>query len=312
MANYDAGHYFLTMFTPVLTDGFVDVDGARRSHVQSIREKLMMMPTARQDPPSERSQFNSPFARVPGTHFARFFVVDQLRYNGRRPSNAIFDLVVRKSLTIPEKIDKLRSPYLVLCIDFDAADGDDACLRAYTDGMWDNMQDVLVDLFQHCRRFDQVTDRDSWFDYVKACQITTAMPFNDYWTEVQKPGTHGWQILGACGGVAALGLMVARSTADPSWWILVWSLLAMLAVALAMILWWGTRPFPKAPDSDLPSVLKAIYTQQMFVGFSIDNLGADDQALYDAFGEFVDRHRPSDVDADRQPAGVLRSEWPGQ
>ncbi len=147
MANYDAGHYFLTMLMPVRTQGFVENGQARRSHLQALRTKLAMMPTARQDPPSERSTFNSPFARIAGTHFAHFFIIDGPRYNGRRPSNAILDLITNKQLTIPQKVDKLSNPFLVLVIDFDARDGSESSLRAYTDSMWDFMQPELDMLF---------------------------------------------------------------------------------------------------------------------------------------------------------------------
>jgi len=64
-------------------------------------------------------------------------------------------------------------------------------------------------------------------------------------------------------------------------------------------------PLPTAPDSDLPSVLKALYLQQRFTDFAIAQQGADDEALYAAFKEFMDTHKPTDVNGPTQPPGVI-------
>jgi hypothetical protein len=64
-------------------------------------------------------------------------------------------------------------------------------------------------------------------------------------------------------------------------------------------------PLPTAPDSDLPSVLKALYLQQHFTDFASAQQGADDAALYAAFRGFVDTHKPGDTSGPTQPPGVI-------
>ena len=69
----------------------------------------------------------------------------------------------------------------------------------------------------------------------------------------------------------------------------------------------GNKPFPTAPDSDLRSVLKALYLQQKFTDFAIQNQGADDTALQTNFGAFLDEHKPGDLDNPTQQPGVISS-----
>ena len=69
----------------------------------------------------------------------------------------------------------------------------------------------------------------------------------------------------------------------------------------------GGKPFPAAKHSDLKSVLKALYLQQNFVNFVIQNQGVADDVLYANFAAFIDEHRPQDLDAPTQDPGVIRS-----
>ena len=69
----------------------------------------------------------------------------------------------------------------------------------------------------------------------------------------------------------------------------------------------GNEPFPTAPDSDLKSVLKALYLQQKFSDFAIENQGVNDAALYKNFGEFLNKHKPDDLDNATQQPGVIKS-----
>lgn len=58
-------------------------------------------------------------------------------------------------------------------------------------------------------------------------------------------------------------------------------------MVLALVLFWiyrsvlaqGMRPFPTAPHSDLPSVLKALYLQHQFIRFMVRQQGARQEAL---------------------------------
>jgi hypothetical protein len=85
------------------------------------------------------------------------------------------------------------------------------------------------------------------------------------------------------------------------------ALCASIAVDYWVVMRHGARPFPTAPNADLPSVLKALYLQQKVTSFVAENQGADARQLHDAFGRFVAEHRPSDVQEPTQPSGVVRA-----
>lgn len=313
MANYDAGHYFLNIIVPIDRNGFVEVGGQRRSVVNELREYLITLPTAQQDRFSIDSGLNSPFSRVPGTHFARLFVLDDVRYNGRRPSSPVLDLIFNVKMTVPQDVDHLPYAYLVVAIDFDAIDGSLTALRSYTNNLWRHMGEELQTIFGYCIGFGAVKSEQAFFDFVRAHQIETTMPFNDYWTcdpPVKNPVPC---LVGSTGIILAL----AAAAFWYGWWpgsfwtLLIVTLIAIVGVAIGIIVSFGTKPFPPAPESDIDSVRKAVYTQQMFVGFAIDNMGKSDQELYDAFQQFCETHKPTDVRQPTQPPGVTHSEWRG-
>ena len=85
-------------------------------------------------------------------------------------------------------------------------------------------------------------------------------------------------------------------------------LLALIvAGAYAYVMMKGGKPFPTAPDSDLRSVLKALYLQQKFVQFVSQNQGVSDADLYANFATFIGQHKPRDLDDPTQEPGVIRS-----
>lgn len=309
MANFDGGHYFLTALAPIKSDGFVEDEGRRRSHTQALRDMLSSLPSAQQSPASEQSGLNSPFARVPRTHFARFVVIDDVRYNGRNHSDAICDRLLGTKLTIPQKVDHLNAPFLLFAVDFDAANGDDSELKSYANLLWRGMEAELRAVFRHCLGFNAVDDEAAFFAYLKRCQIETTMPFNDYWIEPQpKQKLHAVQLV-----TSALIIAVALGLYFGSLW--PWgggalsglTLFVLLAVNLALAWRAGHKPFPTAPNSDLKSILKALYVQRRFVRFAIDAQGASDAELYQAFGRFCDEHGPDNLEAPSQGAGMIRS-----
>ena len=70
----------------------------------------------------------------------------------------------------------------------------------------------------------------------------------------------------------------------------------------------GAKPFPPAPDSKLPGVLKALHLQRTFTRFVIDNqLLAVDPApapqLYAAFRDFVTANQSDNATAGRRSHG---------
>mgnify|MGYP003626082413 CR=1 FL=1 len=312
MANYDAGHYFLTVMAPLQRASFVEINGVRRSVIDHVRHMLATLPTAQQDHFSETSGLNSPFTRVPKTHFAHFFIIDTLHYNGRRPSNPIVDLLEKVQLTVPEDVDALPHAYLVLAVDFDAADGSDAALRSYTDGLWAHMAAELTMLYRHCDGFGDVRDADAFFAFVKTGQVTTNLPFNDYWSyEPAMPDPAPWMAT-ASGLIAVSALVCGAIGLWPfgGWSLFFLIVLMLLAANIAIVAKFGLTPFPAAPDSDLESVLKALYVQQTFLRFGIDNLGNSGPELCQAFDAYCETHRPGDVAGPRQHPGVLRTAGP--
>jgi hypothetical protein len=311
MADFDAGHYFLTLAVPVERSGTTIVDGRARSRLDQLRDTLVALPTAEQDEFSRETGLDSPFARVQGTHFARFFVLDDVRYNGRYPSNPIFNLIFNVKMTVAEKVDQLPHAYLIMTIDFDAMDGTTASLRAYTNDLWRHMSQELSLIFGHCIGFDGVVSEQGFFDFIRRFQLHTTMPFNDYWTDAP-PVTNPLPLFGAiliCGPVLALAAWTGGLWPWSAWGLAALTIAAVLVLIVGITFRRGLTPFPKAPDSDIASVLKAIYIQQMFVGFMIDNLGRGGRDLYDAFEAFRTTHRPADIEGPTQPSGRLMTRW---
>jgi len=83
-------------------------------------------------------------------------------------------------------------------------------------------------------------------------------------------------------------------------------------VAYMSVMAAGAKPFPSAPDSDLPTVLKSLHLQRQFTRFAIDNqmqaVGTDAasaQKLYDDFKAFVTANKPQDNGAPTQAPGVI-------
>ena len=74
----------------------------------------------------------------------------------------------------------------------------------------------------------------------------------------------------------------------------------------------GRKPFPAAPDSDLPTVLKSLHLQRAFTRFAIDSQmqaagpdAASAQQLYDEFAAFVAANKPDDLHDPTQAPGVI-------
>jgi hypothetical protein len=89
-------------------------------------------------------------------------------------------------------------------------------------------------------------------------------------------------------------------------------LVVIIVVAYMSVMAAGAKPFPSAPDSDLPTVLKSLHLQRQFTRFAIDNqmpaVGTDAasaQKLYDDFKAFVAANKPQDTGAPTQAPGVI-------
>ena len=98
---------------------------------------------------------DSPMADVPNTYLCRFFVLDDVVYQG-----------------LPGIDEHLCSKYLVFTSNFHGA------LEPYITGMWMRAERFVREAFQYCVGFDQVRDADGFVRYVKRCQLETTFYFN--------------------------------------------------------------------------------------------------------------------------------------
>jgi hypothetical protein len=316
MPNFDGGHYFLTALIPIVQDTLVEQDGMKHSPIQLVRSALSTLPTSLQTPVTERMGLNSPFARTRRTHLARFVVIDQAMYNGRDPKDAIKVHILKQNPVVPQPQDSLSCPFLLFVADFDAASGDAAELTSYLTGLWSSMEAELRAFLQYCVAFDRVKDAASFARYIERCQIETTMPFNDYWTIAPPLKSLTKMLLTLVGVSTVIGGGLGWVLASGGAWLgTLFAILAGLLVGFAVgafvfyriVMAYGKRPFPPAPNSDLPSVLKALYLQQRFTQLVIDTQGKSDEDLYHAFGAFVATHRPADTAAPTQTPGVIHS-----
>jgi hypothetical protein len=315
MPNRDGGHYFLTLLAPVRLGETVTPDGRVTTHSHILREELATLPTAQQSQVSIDTALMSPFARCTATHFLRLVVIDQPMFNGRDPANPLVNAARGVDPLVHQKFDVLSRPWLLLAADFDArADETDGGLGSWAEGLWTKSEAEMRAVFSHCHGFEAVDSAKAFADYVRRCQIETRMSFNDYWPGRPPLAGESFQRLGlglaavAAGVVALLWALLQPASL---WWLLP-LLLVGLAIGLAAVVWrlWtkGKAPFPPAPDSDLPSVLKALHVQQRFGFFAEAVQGMTPEALHRSFAQFLADVRPSDLSHPTQPPGVIRSD----
>jgi len=321
MPTFDGGHCFLTVLLPIKTSEVVDQDGLRSSPVHMVRDALAILPTARQSPVTQSLPVTAPFAKCTKTHFARFAIIDDVIFNGRLASNAIIDSLKGLDRTIPGPADELPGPYLMMAVDFDAPKGVDAELRDYLKDMWTRMGPELAPVFRHCFGYDQqVTNADTFADFIISCQIETTMPFNDYWpgfpplTAMSKPFLIFNFLVPALvvGGGLYWALGVMGLIAHRPWFycaeILLVALLGIsvgLCVIYRLVMTRGEQPFPMAPNSDLRSVLKALYLQRELIGFAIAMQGKPPADLTSAFGAYLQKNQVGNVDSPTQQPGTI-------
>ena len=99
----------------------------------------------------------SPFAHVPGTHFARWQVIDDV-----------------PQLGCPTEEDRLQSKYLLLESDFD---GDrDRWIDAFATAM----PETITAVYRHCLGFPGVDDLPTFRRYLVQCQLDTTLGFTPY------------------------------------------------------------------------------------------------------------------------------------
>ncbi|MBV9882755.1 MAG: hypothetical protein JO276_07090 [Sphingomonadaceae bacterium] len=310
MPNFDGGHYFYTGLFPVRLDSVQRADGSYTVPSHLLRETLATLPNFSESAGAIRT---SPFARCHSTHFVRLAVIDEPAFNGRDPVDALKQAVKGIDLLEHQPVDHFSRAWLLFTADFDAVDA--GARDRWAAGLWDLMQPELHEIFRHCERFEGVKDGEGFAAHLARGQVETTMSFNDYWIEPPPfPSLSAGAILGVTGIVLlvflGLGWLVQRQL-HTGWWI--WPVAALLGLAAGL---WaaykfvnarGAKPFPTAPNSDLKSVLKGLYLQQNLVRFVIEQQGAAPADLHKAFGDFLARTRPADVDQSTQPPGVLHA-----
>jgi hypothetical protein len=328
MPTFDGGHYFLTVLVPIRTSPLKD-DAAATSPVHALRKRLRVLPSTASAP--DVGGGPSPFTRSARTHFARFVIIDDVAYNGRDGRNVALVTLAGEDLTAAQPQDHLACPFLLFTADFDAETGADKERDSYLVELWNVMEPDLCQIFRFCVGFDsKVQDAASFAAYIAACQIETTMSFNDYYA--QPPVLPTWPTtafrLGVfvSAGAMALGVAVtlvlllaqlfAPSLQSGLRFAVELTLGGMAALAVILSAAYvslsiaGARPFPAAPDSDLPTVLKALHLQRMFTRFAIDNqmYAADERSarqLGDNFAAFVATNKPGDLGSPTQAPGVL-------
>lgn len=156
MSNTSGNAYGLTALIPIIPfkkdkDGkkildtvTIDED-SQQSHASKVRELLQEWSV------NEKS----PMAVVPNTYLCRFYVLNDVFYQGS-----------------PAKEDHLKSKYLVFSSNFY---GD---LTTYLRGMWEKAQTELKKVLEHCVAFDKVKNVDDFVDYIKRCQVDNNLFFN--------------------------------------------------------------------------------------------------------------------------------------
>jgi len=141
MANEFGESYGLTTLCPII-NGIKD----GQAHDKSVRRLLQTLDTDE----------GSPFAKVPNTYLARLFILNDVFFEQGND-------VAR---------DHLKSKYLVFTTNFHGK------LEDYLVGMWQNQQQQVQKIWQHCVGFDQVNNAASFIQYIKKCQLTTTLFFN--------------------------------------------------------------------------------------------------------------------------------------
>lgn len=97
---------------------------------------------------------DSPMARVPNTYLSRFYILEDVPYQGK-----------------PAVLEHLKSNYLVFEANFHS-DRD-----TWLTGMWNAIQADIRGLLQYCFGFESVHDSVSFITWIQKCQVETTFFF---------------------------------------------------------------------------------------------------------------------------------------
>ena len=135
--NVSGQSYALTVLTPIL-------DG----HVQELTGHLEALPEGPQ----------SPMARVPGTHLARWVVIDQVKYQGHGQRHR----------------DALSSPRLLFTSNFDGP------LDPYLEALRTSLGADADAVWDHCRGYPGHEDAAGFASYLRSHALEAALFFAAY------------------------------------------------------------------------------------------------------------------------------------
>lgn len=310
MPTLDGRHLYYTGLFPVRLDMHVGADGRIVPWSHHLREELALLPTAQQNPETVEAGLVSPFARCRRAHFARLVVIDQPMWGGRDPVDPILNILLRQPLKAQPPFDVLGRPWLLLAADLDRTDEPDGGLASWAHHMWAAAEAEMRAIFEACHGFEAVADAAGFARYLARGQLETTMSFNGYYDGEPKLAglTLGRLALAAAAVAAGLFAAGGHLLGFGAWpWLVALSLAGAIAAALWLLSRTGRRPFPPFPDSDLPTVLKALYLQQRFARFAEAHQLDDPDRLHRAFTAFLHETRPHAPEP-AQPPGVIRSD----
>jgi hypothetical protein len=98
---------------------------------------------------------DSPMAKVPNTYLARFYILDDVPYQGK-----------------PATLEHLKNHYIVFTVNLHGE------LEPYLQGMWAAAEPEIYEVLQYCYGFETVHDAASFTAYIKKCQVATTFYFN--------------------------------------------------------------------------------------------------------------------------------------
>jgi len=138
--NTSGRAYGLTLLCPIKNKSRDD-----RSYAEILRDFLENL----------ASDDASPMAKVPNTYLARFYVLNDVFFQGHG-----------------FREEHLKSKYLVFSSNFHG-DRD-----AYVQGMWNCNKKGVSAIWKYCVGFDDVKTAHDFLQYVKRCQVDNALFFN--------------------------------------------------------------------------------------------------------------------------------------
>jgi hypothetical protein len=145
MANKDKNAYALTVLCPIRRGVPDQPPGNCESYTALLRDVFQALHVNEQ----------SPMAQVPNTYLCRFWVLDDVPYQGK-----------------PAFLEHLQSGYLVFSSDFYGE------LDPYLEGMWKALESGIRTILWHCVEGAKVNGAQDFKDYIKKCQVTTTFFFN--------------------------------------------------------------------------------------------------------------------------------------